>query len=134
MSQDTEIAIVEGSTNVYADLGYADAAEMQRKYALYARLGCLEYYLIDPYLKKIEGFERADGAITFIADAIGRRSPLLGLVLGFDDEVFRFVDGHGDQLISGIEGIAHVAEAEAKVAALSAKLRELGIDPSDVIG
>ena len=38
MSQDNEIAIVEGSTNVYADLGYADAAEMQRKSQLAAEI------------------------------------------------------------------------------------------------
>lgn len=31
MSQENDIAIEEGSANVYADLGYADAAEMQRK-------------------------------------------------------------------------------------------------------
>ncbi len=31
MGRHTEITIEEGSTNVYADLGYADAAEMQRK-------------------------------------------------------------------------------------------------------
>jgi len=28
---DSDITIEEGSINVYADLGYADAAEMQRK-------------------------------------------------------------------------------------------------------
>jgi len=31
MSQQNEVTIEEGSTNVYADLGYADAGEMQRK-------------------------------------------------------------------------------------------------------
>ena len=31
MSRHSEVTIEEGSTNVYADLGYADAAEMQRK-------------------------------------------------------------------------------------------------------
>ena len=31
MSRNTAIAIEAGGTNVYADLGYADAAEMQRK-------------------------------------------------------------------------------------------------------
>ena len=31
MSQRDAVTIEEGSTNVYADLGYADAAEMQRK-------------------------------------------------------------------------------------------------------
>jgi predicted XRE-type DNA-binding protein len=31
MTRNTDIEIEEGSTNVYVDLGYADAAEMQRK-------------------------------------------------------------------------------------------------------
>lgn len=30
MNEDASITIEEGSTNVYADLGYADAADMQR--------------------------------------------------------------------------------------------------------
>ena len=34
-----EIAIEEGSTNVYADLGYADAAGMQRKSQLAGEIG-----------------------------------------------------------------------------------------------
>lgn len=33
-----QITIEEGSTNVYADLGYADAAEMQRKAQLAAEI------------------------------------------------------------------------------------------------
>ena len=35
---DVDIVIEEGSTNVYADLGYADAAEMQRKSQLAAEI------------------------------------------------------------------------------------------------
>ena len=38
MSRKTEIVIDEGSTNVYTDLGYADAAEMQRKSQLAAEI------------------------------------------------------------------------------------------------
>jgi predicted XRE-type DNA-binding protein len=38
MSQNSHITIEEGSTNVYADLGYADAAEMQRKSQLAAEI------------------------------------------------------------------------------------------------
>ena len=38
MSQRSEITIEEGGTNVYADLGYADAAEMQRKSQLAAEI------------------------------------------------------------------------------------------------
>ena len=39
MNPNTEIAIEEGSTNVYADLGYADAAGMQRKSQLAGEIG-----------------------------------------------------------------------------------------------
>jgi len=38
MIRNTEITIKEGSTNVYADLGYADAAEMRRKSQLAAEI------------------------------------------------------------------------------------------------
>ena len=38
MSRKTEILIEEGSTNVYTDLGYTDAAEMQRKSQLAAEI------------------------------------------------------------------------------------------------
>ena len=38
MSQRKDIEVVEGSLNVYADLGYPDAAEMQRKSQLAAEI------------------------------------------------------------------------------------------------
>ena len=37
-TRNTEITIKEGSTDVYTDLGYADAAEMQRKSQLAAEI------------------------------------------------------------------------------------------------
>lgn len=36
--KEVDIVIEEGSTNVYADMGYADAAEMQRKSQLAAEI------------------------------------------------------------------------------------------------
>ena len=38
MTTSNSVSIEEGSTNVYADLGYADAAEMQRKATLAAEI------------------------------------------------------------------------------------------------
>ncbi len=38
MNRKTDIVIEEGSTNVYSDLGYANAAEMQRKSQLAAEI------------------------------------------------------------------------------------------------
>ncbi len=39
MNSKTEVTIEEGSTNVYAGLGYADAAGMQRKSQLAGEIG-----------------------------------------------------------------------------------------------
>ena len=38
MNRRTEVTVEEGSTNVYADLGYVQAAEMQRKSQLAAEI------------------------------------------------------------------------------------------------
>ena len=92
------------------------ATEMQRKYALYARLGCTEYYLIDPYTKAIEGFERTADGIAFIADAVGRRSPLLELRMGFDEEIFRFESDRGETLKTMVEASTAAKHAERAAA------------------
>ncbi len=62
--------------------------EMRYKYETYARLGCLEYYLIDPYEQRITGFRREDYALVDIPDAVGHRSEILGLTLDFRDDFF----------------------------------------------
>ncbi len=79
--------------------------EMLEKYETYARLGCQEYYLIDPYDKRINGFEVVDGRSVHIADGLGRHSSRLGLDLQFDDEIFRFVDPSGTYLPTPVEAI-----------------------------
>ena len=98
------------------------AGEMQRKYALYARLGCMEYYLIDPYLKKISGFERTERGLIFLADAVGRRSPALGLELRFDDEIFRFADQQGNELPTMVEAIGAASRSAAAAAEVTVRL------------
>ncbi len=110
--------------------------EMRRKYHTYARLGCHEYYEIDPYKKHIIGFEMMDGVLTNISDAIGRRSTSLGLDLAFDDEIFRFVDTNGNFLPTSIEAVeaARVAtsnahDANSRAERLAEQLRALGIEP-----
>ena len=62
--------------------------EMRHKYETYARLGCLEYYLIDPYERRITGFRREDAALVDLADAVGHRSEILGLTLDFREDFF----------------------------------------------
>jgi Uma2 family endonuclease len=80
-------------------------SEMREKYNTYARLGCQEYYEINPYRKRIIGFEVLDSAVTHISDGIGRHSARLGLKLQFDDQIFRFVDPSGTYLPTSIEAV-----------------------------
>lgn len=117
--------------------------EMAAKYELYARLGCLEYYLVDPYKLLVGGFQRAGEHIVPIADAIGHRSELLGLTLGFREDFFDLVTDDGCSLLrpdemavvasqSSIEVAAAQAQAEsarAQAAQFRAKLIAAGIDP-----
>ena len=42
MNRHTKVTIEEGSTNVYADLGYVDAVEIQRKSQLAAETARLK--------------------------------------------------------------------------------------------
>ena len=83
---------------------------------------------------------------------MARRSPRLDLTLRFDEEIFRFADDSGNQLLTMTEAIgaagratlaAERAETERNLAVreaerararadeLAAKLRALGIDPQD---
>lgn len=111
--------------------------EMQRKYALYARLGCEEYYLIDPDDHAIEGFRCSDGAPSYLDDAVGAVSPRLGLELVFIEGSFRFVDpASGDMLpdyqevaARADEAAARADEAAARAERLAVQLRSLGVDP-----
>jgi Uma2 family endonuclease len=110
--------------------------EMRDKYNTYARLGCQEYYEINPYKKRIIGFEVVDNVVTHIVNGVGRHSTRLGLALQFDDEIFRFVDPSGTYLPTSIEAVesarAALAEkqaADARADKLAERLRALGIDP-----
>jgi Uma2 family endonuclease len=126
------------------------AREMQRKYGLYAQLGCEEYYLIDPDALAIEGFTRPGGTLTYLEDGIGFVSPRLGLRLGFTQDRFRLwtsddmtlpslndaVDRADEEAARADEEAARADEQAARAAAAlneAARLRQrmidLGIDP-----
>lgn len=110
--------------------------EMEAKYELYARLGCEEYYLIDPYRRMVGGFHRVGQEIVDIADAVGQRSALLHLTLGFREDFFdlRQDDGHSllrpDEMAAiASSAPAQLATAQATAGRLRAKLIAAGIDP-----
>jgi Uma2 family endonuclease len=87
------------------------AGEMMRKYALYAELGCLEYYLIDPDNPSISGFVRRDNQPEYIEDAIGFRSPQLGLRMVFEQGLFAFLTTADNKIPTMLEA-ANRAQVE----------------------
>ncbi|MBE9249168.1 Uma2 family endonuclease [Dolichospermum sp. LEGE 00240] len=111
--------------------------DQEQKKLLYEQLGILEYWLFDPkgewINKKLQGYRLQDEIYQPITDSL---SQPLGLRLEVEGELVRFYRlDTGDKLLIPTE-LAEKAEserqraddAEAKVAILAQRLRELGID------
>ncbi|ALB42057.1 MULTISPECIES: Uma2 family endonuclease [Nostocales] len=111
--------------------------DQEQKKLLYEQLGILEYWLFDPkgewINKKLQGYRLQDEIYQPITDSL---SQPLGLRLEVEGELLRFYRlDTGDKLLIPTE-LAEKAEserqraddAEAKVAILAQRLRELGID------
>ncbi len=111
--------------------------DQEQKKLLYEQLGILEYWLFDPkgewINKKLQGYRLQDEIYQPITDSL---SQPLGLRLEVEGELLRFYRlDTGDKLLIPTE-LAEKAEterrraddAEAKVAILDQRLRELGID------
>ena len=106
------------------------------KRALYASLGVAEYWLFDPTREhlspplrglRLEGREyRELPVLQLAASAPTLRSEVLGLDLRLDRGALRFRDSAtGEDLLSHEEAVAARRAAEAQVAELRARLREL---------
>ncbi|MEM8641913.1 MAG: Uma2 family endonuclease [Cyanobacteria bacterium P01_G01_bin.54] len=132
--------------------------EMAKKLAFYQRFGVEEYYLYNPYVMDLGGWQRAEGPnplLSPIADLNGWVSPRLGIrfetrlgqplkIFGPDEQPFlTFVEldtlrQQAEQAQQLAEAARSQAEAERdqlqeRSDRLMAKLRELGIDPDTVL-
>ena len=118
--------------------------EMRHKYETYARLGCLEYYLIDPYERRITGFRREDGVLVDIPDAVCHRSEILGLTLDFREDFFDLrtssasllrpdeLGASVDQLTSEVARVRRESAAAQLAAAASRDEASAARDEADV--
>ena len=118
----------------------------------YARLKVSYYIIFDPYNvllddTSIEVYELLGGVYRLkqdsFLDSVGLGVALWqGVFEEYEYEWVRWVDADGNLLLTGAEAKAHEAQradaeaqrandAEARAAALAAKLRELGINPDD---
>lgn len=118
--------------------------EMERKLQMYARCGVEEYYIYDPDLNLLKGYQRSDD---FFLDRIevmdGWASPRLGIKFQLTDnnlqithpdgrvfETFDRVATERDLLLADKQQLEiDKQELENEKNKRDAKLRELGIDP-----
>jgi Uma2 family endonuclease len=118
-------------------------SEMVRKLRFYERHGVDEYYVYDPDRGELQGWRRTEATLEEITTIIGWVSPQLGIRFDMEgaDLVVTRPDGRRFASYVELEAAREAAEAatsqerqraddaEARAAALAARLRELGVDP-----
>jgi Uma2 family endonuclease len=119
--------------------------EMERKLQIYARCGVEEYYIYDPDLNQLKGYQRSDDFLLdspreTILDRIeamnGWTSPRLGITFRLIGEDLQIThpDGRIFETFDNVATerdllLADKQQLEIEKSKRDAKLRELGIDP-----
>jgi Uma2 family endonuclease len=118
-------------------------AEMTRKFAFYERHGVDEYYVYDPDHGTLSGYLRNGAILEEIDDIDGWISPrtLVTLLIEKGELVLMGPDGatfasylelerrRAEAALQAEQERLRADSAEARAAALAARLRELGVDP-----
>jgi Uma2 family endonuclease len=122
------------------------ANEMASKLAFYERHDVEEYYIYDPDTNALNGWERENGYLTEIIIVQDWISPRLGIKFDLSEPELQIYRPNGEifssfeQVSQRLETIAKtLSETEYELALqvdlnqkLTAKLRELGIDPDTI--
>jgi Uma2 family endonuclease len=106
-------------------------SEMARKWQFYQRYGVQEYYVYDPYAIDLIGWQRIDEHLEIIENINGWTSPLLNIRFAIDDKL-EIYSPNGEPFLSLTEAKRERDEAKAKAERLAARLKELGVDPSEI--
>ena len=109
-------------------------AEMTAKFEFYDRYGVEEYYIYDPGRVDFTGWIRVADRLQGISDTSGWISPRLGIKFELRDELEIYTPT-GELFLSSVEMSQQMEQervradlAEQKLAVMSAKLIELGIE------
>ncbi|TAH21566.1 MAG: Uma2 family endonuclease [Oscillatoriales cyanobacterium] len=120
--------------------------KMSKKLAFYQRHGVEEYYVYDPQINELLGWQRIDRVLEVIDPMEGWISPRLGVRFELGEDGLEIYRPDGEKFISYAELEADRAlgrqrlqqesqraeQAEQRSERLAAKLRELNIDPDSV--
>lgn len=107
-------------------------SEMASKLQFYNRFGVEEYYLYDPDRNDLTGWQRTETGLTVIETMDGWVSPQLGIRFVFAEPELEVFRPDGKRFLSYVELMQQRDELEQQRDRLAAKLKELGIDPTQL--
>lgn len=106
--------------------------EMTKKFKFYDHYGVEEYYIYDPDQVDLAGWQRNHGEFEAIEEINQWVSPRLGIRFVLQPDTLEIYRPDGDRFLSFVELDQVRINALQRADRLAAKLRELGINPSEI--
>jgi Uma2 family endonuclease len=107
-------------------------SEMALKLQFYNQFGVEEYYLYDPEPNDLTGWQRTESGLTVIESLDGWVSPRLGIRFVFAEPELEVIRPDGQRFLSYVELMQQRDQLEQQRDRLAEKLRELGVDPTQL--
>lgn len=114
--------------------------EMLRKLKFYQRYGVEEYYIYDPDSNELTGFQRSGQSLQVISEIGGWVSPRLGIRFQPGEPTLEIYRPDGEKFLTSVQLAEQLAtervqrqQDQQRIRSLEAKLRELGVNPEDVV-
>jgi len=106
--------------------------EMAKKFQFYQQYGVQEYYVYDPYDIELIGWQRQGPLLEIIPEMNHWTSPALKIQFVITPDDLAIYAPNGEPFVSLTQAKQERDAAIEKAARLSARLKELGIDPEDL--
>jgi Uma2 family endonuclease len=121
-------------------------SQMAKKFEFYERYGVEEYYLYEPDVVDLTGWQRRNSRLEVIDQMVGWVSPRLGVRFELSEEELQIYRPDGDRFLTHLEldqqrkqekeraeqQRQRAEQAEAQLEALHALLKERGINPEQL--
>jgi len=107
--------------------------EMLRKLGFYDRHGVEEYYIYDPDQLELTGLLRGEQGLEVIEAINGWVSPRLQIRFQITDQGLEIYRPDGQRFLTYSELGQELEQERSHVQALESKLRELGVNPDEIV-